>query len=94
MIIETTHRRPHRTLDVERDWRFAELVVRTRIEPDLEARYAIDPTSVLAEFGLHLAPGAAVPAVRPHQETGLVIERLDEAALSGVAMFTFCYDGV
>lgn len=40
------------------DRRFAELAVRTGLEPGLEARYTADPVAVLAEFGL---PAAETP---------------------------------
>ena len=41
---------------VEQDWRFAELVARSWMEPELVVRYAADPCAVLAEFGLEAKP--------------------------------------
>lgn len=36
----------------QEDRRFAELTVRSGLEPELAQRYAADPVAVLAEFGL------------------------------------------
>jgi hypothetical protein len=70
-------------------WRFAELAARTGLEPELAERFAIDPRSVLAEFGipasgLDRSPEyalAAAPAV-------LVIEELDQADPSDIVGYS------
>lgn len=62
---------------IELDWRFAELVVRTWMEPELNARYLADPVSVLAEFGLSVAEPALAPRLTNFPEPELDIEGLD-----------------
>jgi putative thiazole/oxazole-modified microcin (TOMM)-like peptide len=59
---------------IELDWRFAELVVRTWMEPELARRYAEDPVPVLAEFGLFLTDASAAPRLEAIPEAELVIE--------------------
>lgn len=59
---------------MEQDWRFAELVARTWIEPALSTRYQEDPHAVLADFGLHLPSGCAVPLLPPAPALDLVVE--------------------
>lgn len=59
---------------IELDWRFAELVVRTWIEPELARRYAEDPLPVLAEFGLSVPDASAAPRLEEISDTELVIE--------------------
>jgi hypothetical protein len=59
---------------IELDWRFAELVVRTWMEPELARRYAQDPIPVLAEFGLFVDDACAAPRLEAIPETELVIE--------------------
>ncbi|WP_033259462.1 MULTISPECIES: TIGR04351 family putative TOMM peptide [Kitasatospora] len=51
------------TRHLESDWRFAELVVRTHLEPGLRLRYLEEPAEVLAEFGLSLPEGATAPVL-------------------------------
>lgn len=62
---------------IELDWRFAELVVRTWMEPELGVRYQTDPVSVLAEFGLSVVDPALAPKLAAHPESELVIEDLE-----------------
>jgi hypothetical protein len=64
---------------VEQDWRFAELVVRSWMEPELVVRYAVDPCGVLAEFGLKVAGPQDAPALEPYCGTDLIIEDLEHA---------------
>lgn len=78
-----------RTLTDPADRRNAELAARTGLEPELAQRYAADPASVLAEFGLSatepLYLGGSLDC------TDFVIEDLDPKAttMDGV-LLTFC----
>ncbi|MFI1395449.1 TIGR04351 family putative TOMM peptide [Streptomyces sp. NPDC020681] len=67
-----------RTGSVEHDWRFAELVARSYLQPELALRYALDPRIVLAEFGIPLAPGTAIPALPKDSFPEVRITRLDK----------------
>lgn len=89
MTTQTAYDAPS-AADLERDWRFAELVMRTRLEPDLHARYAADARCVLAEFGLPLPAGAQAPLLHPAGHTGVVIEHLDRPLRETNALFTLC----
>ncbi len=75
------------TRDLECDWRFAELVVWTHLDPELRARYAVDPRAVLAEFDVTLPAGMAAPALRRSQHPPVVVEDLGRAA---AAMMSIC----
>ncbi|GAA2055117.1 hypothetical protein GCM10009839_74530 [Catenulispora yoronensis] len=63
---------------IEMDWRFAELVARTWMEPDLAHRYRNDPVPVLAEFGLTVTSAAQAPRLEAVPTVELVIEGLDD----------------
>jgi putative thiazole/oxazole-modified microcin (TOMM)-like peptide len=67
---------------IEMDWRFAELVARTWMEPDLAYRYRVDPVPVLAEFGLTVASAADAPRLETIPMVELEIDGLDEADFS------------
>lgn len=64
---------------VEHDWRFAELVARSWMEPELAVRYAADPCGVLAEFGLTVARREDAPSLEPYCGPDLIIEDLEHA---------------
>jgi hypothetical protein len=64
---------------VEQDWRFAELIARTWMEPGLAERYAADPCTVLAEFGLTVARPEDAPALEPFEGPDLIIEDVEHA---------------
>lgn len=64
---------------VEHDWRFAELVARSWMEPELVVRYAADPCQVLAEFGLEITRREQAPALEPYCGPDLIIEDLEHA---------------
>lgn len=83
---------PGTEIPIELDWRFAELVVRTWMEPELAVRYLADPVSVLAEFGLSVADAVLAPKLASYPEAELVIEYLDgsEADLGKVPACTIC----
>lgn len=66
---------------IEMDWRFAELVARTWMEPDLAYRYAVDPVPVLAEFGLTVASAADAPRLELVPAVELEIENFDDYEL-------------
>jgi hypothetical protein len=81
------------TSEVEHDWRFAELVARSWVNPDLAVCYREDPHSVLAEFELRLDAGAAAPPLPTHSEGDLLIEDLDHC--SAIMLPTgFCNAGL
>jgi putative thiazole/oxazole-modified microcin (TOMM)-like peptide len=71
------------TTPVELDWRFAELVARTWLEPELAERYGADPCAVLAEFGLSIADPGDAPRLEPVAEFELIIDELDWSAAAG-----------
>jgi putative thiazole/oxazole-modified microcin (TOMM)-like peptide len=71
------------TTPVELDWRFAELVARTWLEPELAERYGADPCAVLAEFGLSIADPGEAPRLEPVAEFELIIDELDWSAAAG-----------
>ncbi|MCX4820525.1 hypothetical protein OG883_11515 [Streptomyces sp. NBC_01142] len=48
---------------IDHDWRFAELVARSYLQPDLALRYALEPRTVLAEFGMTTGPDTVIPAL-------------------------------
>jgi putative thiazole/oxazole-modified microcin (TOMM)-like peptide len=77
------------TTPVELDWRFAELVARTWLEPELAERYGADPCAVLAEFGLSIADPGEAPRLEPVAEFELIIDELDWSAAAG-AHACFC----
>jgi putative thiazole/oxazole-modified microcin (TOMM)-like peptide len=62
---------------VEQDWRFAELVARTWMEPSLADRYTADPCAVLAEFGLIVTSRQDAPSLEPYRGLELIIEELE-----------------
>lgn len=64
---------------IEMDWRFAELVARTWMEPDLAQRYHADPVPVLAEFGLTVTCADDAPRLEAVPTVELLIEGLDDA---------------
>ncbi|WP_399930781.1 hypothetical protein [Streptomyces kanamyceticus] len=64
-------------MTLDHDWRFAELIARTWTDSELRARYLADPRHVLAEAGIELPPGSAVPALLPGEELDLVVDRFD-----------------
>ncbi|WP_035793675.1 hypothetical protein [Kitasatospora mediocidica] len=68
------------TTALERDWRFAELVVWAHLDPALRTRYAAEPAAVLAEFGLVLTPGAGIPPLDAPGGDRLVITDVDDPA--------------
>lgn len=76
---------------VEQDWRFAELVARTWMEPGLAERYAADPCAVLSEFGLDVARPDDAPSLEPYCGSDLIIEDVEHARgfrLTGTPGFT------
>ncbi|MFD9125580.1 TIGR04351 family putative TOMM peptide [Kitasatospora sp. NPDC059571] len=82
MATVSTASLPAARVSIEQDWRFAELVARTWLEPGLAESYTQDPRGVLADFGIELAAGEPVPALPAVAGMKLVIEDLDTAARS------------
>lgn len=76
---------------IERDWRFAELVALSWIEPDLSIRYTQNPSQVLAEFGLHIDGDVSTPDLPPAPQLALVIE--DFKGATGARSSTVCFCG-
>jgi hypothetical protein len=68
-----------RNTPVEHDWRFAELIARSWMEPQLAVRYAADPCRVLAEFGLKVTRREDAPALEPYSGPDLIVEDLEHA---------------
>ncbi|MDQ0939576.1 hypothetical protein [Streptomyces sp. V1I1] len=64
------------TGSVEHDWRFAELVARSYIQPELALRYALEPRNVLAEFGIPTTPESSIPALPADADTEVTIINL------------------
>lgn len=63
---------------LESDWRFAELITATWVEPELSARYTETPDVVLAEFGIVLAAGETAPELPATTELDMLIEDFDQ----------------
>ena len=64
---------------VEHDWRFAELVARSFLQPELALRYALEPRNVLAEFGIPMTAGSAIPALPAEAHTEVTIINLSSS---------------
>lgn len=62
---------------LEHDWRFAELVARTWTEDGLRERYLAHPHEVLAEAGITLPAGSAVPELPADDGMDIVVEAFD-----------------
>ncbi|MDX6313961.1 MAG: hypothetical protein QOF84_4362 [Streptomyces sp.] len=62
----------------EEELRFAELVARAGLEPELDVRFTADPVAVLSEFGLAAAEPVYFAALYSDAPASLVIEDLDE----------------
>ena len=60
--------------------KFAGLVAKIWVEPELAARYEEDPHTVLAEHGIKLAKGMSVPEIPERPEGDLSIEELEGVA--------------
>ncbi|MDH2390788.1 hypothetical protein QCN29_18730 [Streptomyces sp. HNM0663] len=65
---------------VEHDWRFAELVARSCLQPELALRYALEPRNVLAEFGLTTGPESPIPALPTGADAEVCIINLSSSA--------------
>ncbi|MFC5029017.1 hypothetical protein G3I60_26170 [Streptomyces sp. SID13666] len=78
---------------IEQDWRFAELVALSWIEPALSLRYAQNPSQVLAEFGLHVAGDVSTPALPPAPQLALVIEDFTGEMKARGSVSCFCAKG-
>lgn len=89
MLVVANSAQSEATTAIERDWRFAELVVQTCLRPELTVRYALEPHAVLAEFGLVLSSSDPVPALPSGTEAELTIvdlsswESMPSAGLCG-----------
>lgn len=75
---------------LESDWRFAELIAATWVEPELSARYTETPDVVLAEFGIVLAAGETAPALPAAAELDVFVEEFDQLSeISSDVMWTY-----
>jgi hypothetical protein len=61
-------------MSIDKDWRFAELIVRVWTEPGLRRRYEENPFQVLAEAGIRTIPGEAVPTLPAAEELDVVVD--------------------
>lgn len=77
---------------LEHDWRFAELVAATWLEPGLNTRYAHSPEAVLAEFGIVLAEGETAPRLPAAPELQLTVDDFEQLPelTSEAAVLTWC----
>ncbi|MFI7639327.1 hypothetical protein [Nonomuraea sp. NPDC049400] len=75
----------------EEDWRFAELVMRTWVEPQLADRYLQDPVGTLAGFGIVISSEEEAPELRMGllNEVCLEVEDLDRPSDHVPAMPSF-----
>ncbi|GAA3203701.1 hypothetical protein [Nonomuraea helvata] len=75
----------------EQDWRFAELVMRTWVEPQLADRYLQDPVGTLAGFGIVIRSEEEAPELRMGlpKEVCIEIEDLDHPSEQVAAMPSF-----
>jgi putative thiazole/oxazole-modified microcin (TOMM)-like peptide len=84
MLGEMVHGTTRPTSEIEQDWRFADLVVRSWVDSGLTVRYDADPHAVLQEFGLHLDAGVRPPALPTEPAEDLVIEDLEHSSAPAV----------
>jgi len=77
---------------IELDWRFAELVADTWVEPGLALRYSADPVTVLAEYGIAAGAAQDVPRLPATPDVELLIEDFsgDDAEFPAVPMCLIC----
>ncbi|WP_326821732.1 hypothetical protein [Streptosporangium sp. NBC_01756] len=75
----------------EQDWRFAELVMRTWIEPQLADRYREDPVGTLAQFGIFIRSEEEAPELRTGllDEVSIRVEDLDHPSEQVAAIPSF-----
>lgn len=75
----------------EQDWRFAELVMRTWVEPRLADRYLADPVGTLAGFGIVIQSREEAPELRMGllSESSVTVEALDRAGEQDPALPTW-----
>ncbi|MFI6847853.1 hypothetical protein OG535_04635 [Kitasatospora sp. NBC_00085] len=64
-------------MSIDKDWRFAEVILRAWTEPGLRHRYEDDPAQVLAEAGIQTVPGEPLPALPLAEELDVVTELFD-----------------
>ncbi|SEB31114.1 putative TOMM peptide [Streptomyces misionensis] len=76
-------------MSLTHDWRFAELIARTWMEPALRERYLAEPRRVLAEAGIELPAGCPVPALPSSEELEVVVDRFDTLPAAAPAA-AFC----
>ncbi|MFI6152971.1 hypothetical protein ACIBCA_09785 [Kitasatospora sp. NPDC051170] len=75
----------------QEDRRFAELTVRSGLEPELAQRYAADPVAVLAEFGLSAGEPLYLGGTVGDADT-ILIEELDGPGVGFAGSCAFCFD--
>ena len=68
--------------------KFSALVARVWGDQDLEARYASEPTAVLAEHGVVIPEGSKAPEIPARPEGDLTIEELEDVS-AGLRPATF-----
>ncbi|MGW4160619.1 hypothetical protein [Streptomyces sp. NPDC004788] len=64
-------------MSIDKDWRFAELIVRAWTDPALRRRYEQNPYQVLAEAGIRPLPGESAPALPLAEELDVVVDRFE-----------------
>jgi len=68
---------PRAADSVDQDWRFAELTAQCCLDPALAVRYAVEPRSVLAEFGITTDERTKIPALPTGLGCEVTITSLD-----------------
>ncbi|MFF5429235.1 hypothetical protein ACFY5K_04030 [Streptomyces griseofuscus] len=64
-------------MSIDKDWRFAELIVRAWTDPVLCRRYEENPYRVLAEAGIRPLPGESAPALPLAEELDVVVDHFE-----------------
>ncbi|MGW2490555.1 hypothetical protein ACWCV9_25555 [Streptomyces sp. NPDC001606] len=64
-------------MSLDKDWRFAELIVRAWNDPGLRLRYEQNPYQVLAEAGIRPLPGESAPTLPLAEELDVVVDRFE-----------------
>lgn len=75
---------------IDQNWRFAELVAQSCLQPGLRERYTAQPRAVLAEFGIRLTAGEPLPEL-PGAAEDIAPVSLDPWSAENAEKLQACY---